>query len=73
MGVRHGSFACVVAQGPCVIYTCMGWEREKATSILLASCMNAMAELMELVGNSGWKERSKEKVAAEERRARGCS
>ena len=51
----------------------MGWEREKTTSVLLASCVNAMAELMELVGNSGWKERSKEKVAAEERRARGCS
>ena len=70
MGVWHGSFACVVAQGPRVIYTCMGWEREKATSVLLASCVNAMAELM---GNSGWKERSKEKVAGKERRARGCS
>jgi len=51
----------------------MGWEREKATSVLLASRVNAMAELMELVGNSGWKERSREKVAGEERRARECS
>ena len=50
------------------------WDgREKATSVLLASCVNAMAELMELVGNSGWKERSREKVMGEERRARGCS
>jgi len=40
----------------------MGWEREKATSVLLASCVNAMAELVELAGNSGWKERCKEKV-----------
>ena len=39
------------------------WDgREKATSVLLASCVNAMAELMELVGNSGWKEMCKEKV-----------
>ena len=40
----------------------MGWEREKATSVLLASRVNALAELMELVGNSGWKEMCKEKV-----------
>ena len=40
----------------------MGWEREKATSVLLASRVNALAELMELAGNSGWKERCKEKV-----------
>ena len=51
----------------------MGWEREKATSVLLATRVNALAELMELVGNSGWKERRKEKVMGEERRARGCS
>ena len=62
MGVWHGSFACVVAQGPRIIYTCLGWEREKTTSVLLASCVNAMAELVGLVGNSGWKERCKEKV-----------
>ena len=37
-------------------------EREKATSVLLASCVNAMAKLVGLVGNSGWKERCKEKV-----------
>ena len=73
VGVWHGSFACAVAQGPRVIYTCMGWEREKTTSVLLASCVNAMAELVELVVNSGWKERSKEKVTGKERRARGCS
>ena len=45
----------------------MGWEREKATSVLLASCVNAMAELVELMGNLGWKERSKEKVMGKER------
>ena len=39
------------------------WDgREKATSVLLASCVNAMAELVGLVDNSGWKERCKEKV-----------
>jgi len=47
----------------------MGWEREKAKSVLLASCVNAMAELVGLVGNSGWKEgarrRSREREESE--------
>ncbi|XP_066358035.1 subtilisin-like protease 3 [Miscanthus floridulus] len=54
------------------------WEgREKlarVTSALLASCMNdAMAELVELVGSSGWTEGSRAKTTGREGRARGCS
>ena len=49
----------------------MGWEREKATGVLLASCVNAMAELVELVGNSGWMERSKEKVMGKNEESEG--
>jgi hypothetical protein len=41
--------------------------------LLLASCTNAMAELLELLASSGWKERSKKKTTGREGRARGCS
>jgi len=55
----------------------MGREREKlarVTSALLASCMDdAMAELVELVGSSGWTEGSRATTTGREGRARGCS
>ena len=70
-------FGGVAAQDPRVIHTCMGREREKlarVTSALLASCMDdAMAELVELVGSSGWTEGSRAKTTGREGRARGCS
>ena len=55
----------------------MGREREKlarVTGALLASCMDdAMAEIVELVGSSGWTEGRRAKTTGREGRARGCS
>jgi hypothetical protein len=54
----------------------MGRERETlagVTSALLASSMDTMAELIELVGIMGWKEGSRAKTTGREGRARGCS
>ena len=44
-------------------------EREASTNLLFASCMDAMAELMELVGSSGWTEGSTAKTTGREGRA----
>jgi hypothetical protein len=55
----------------------MGSEREKLAGVmsaLLASCMDdAMVELTELVGSSGWMEGSRAKTTRIKGRARGCS
>ena len=55
----------------------MGREREKLATVmsaLLASCMDdAMAELVELMGGSGWTEGNRAKTTGREGRARGCS
>jgi hypothetical protein len=55
----------------------MGRKREKlarVTSDLRAPCMDdAMSELTELMGSSGWKKGSKTKTIGREGRARGCS
>ena len=49
-------------------------EASKVTSALLASCMDdAMAELVELVGSSGWTEGNRAKTIGREGRAGGCS
>jgi hypothetical protein len=53
----------------------MGREREmlaRVMSALLASCMDTMAKLIELVGIIGWKEGSRAKITRREGRARGC-
>jgi hypothetical protein len=54
----------------------MGRERQmlaRVTSALLASCMDTMAELVELMGIMGWKEGTRAKTTGREGRARGCS
>jgi hypothetical protein len=48
-------------------------DREAITSLLLPSCMDAMAELMELVGSSCWMKGSRVKTTGREERVRGCS
>jgi hypothetical protein len=51
-------------------------EREtlaRVTSALLASCMDTMAKLIELVGIMGWKEGSRARTTRREGIARGCS
>jgi hypothetical protein len=54
----------------------MGREREtlaRVTSALLASCMDTMAKLVELVGITGCKEGSRARTTRREGIVRGCS
>ena len=72
MVVWHGSFACAVAQGPRIIYTCMGWERE---SYERSSCFmrERHGRARGACGQLGLEGEVQGEGHGEKRRARGCS